>query len=74
MVFTRFVEPGRVILFTYGPYTGKLAIIVEIINVNRVLVDGPTSGVKRHETSLRRVKLTDVTVNVNKGAKTTEVK
>ena len=73
MVFTRFVEPGRVILFTFGPYTGKLAVIVEIITVNRVLVDGPTSGVKRHEVPLRRVRLTDVKIQVNRGAKTAEV-
>lgn len=74
MVFTRFVEPGRVVLVNYGPYINKLAVIVEIINTNRVLIDGPTTGVKRHELSLRRVKLTDVVITIKKGAKSGAVK
>jgi len=74
MVFTKFVEVGRVVLFNYGPFNGKLAIVVEIISTNRVLVDGPTTSVKRHETSLRRLKLTDVVINIENGAKTKEVR
>jgi len=38
MAFTRFVEVGRVVLITYGADTNKLAVIVEIISVNRVLI------------------------------------
>ena len=32
----RLVEVGRVILFTRGPYVGRLATIVEIIDHKRV--------------------------------------
>ncbi len=32
----RLVELGRVVLFVRGPYTGKLATIVEIIDHKRV--------------------------------------
>jgi large subunit ribosomal protein L14e len=32
----RLVEVGRVVLFTSGPYTGRLAAIVEIIDHKRV--------------------------------------
>ena len=32
----RFVEVGRVVLYTHGPYTGRLATIVEIIDHKRV--------------------------------------
>lgn len=32
----RLVEVGRVVLFTHGPYTGRLATIVEIIDHKRV--------------------------------------
>lgn len=32
----RYVEVGRVVLFTHGPYTGRLAAIVEIIDHKRV--------------------------------------
>lgn len=32
----RFVEVGRVILFTHGKYIGRLAVIVKIIDHKRV--------------------------------------
>jgi len=39
----KLVEVGRVLLIRKGPYTGKLAVIVEIIDHKRVLVDGPSA-------------------------------
>lgn len=74
MAFKRFVQVGRVVLVNYGPQTGKLAVVVEIISTNRVLVDGPTLGVRRQELSLRRVTLTDFVLEIQKGAKTSAVK
>ncbi|EMH73394.1 60S ribosomal protein L14, putative, partial [Entamoeba histolytica HM-1:IMSS-B] len=49
MVFSRFVEVGRVVLMKTGPFASKLAVIVEILDHNRVLVDGPQAitGVPR---------------------------
>lgn len=32
----RMVEVGRVVLFTHGRYTGRLAVVVEIIDHKRV--------------------------------------
>ncbi|KAJ3093210.1 hypothetical protein HK102_000011 [Quaeritorhiza haematococci] len=60
MVFQRFVEVGRVVLITYGPDYGKLAVIVDIIDHNRVLVDGPTTGVARQAISFKRATLTQL--------------
>ena len=40
MTFTKFVEIGRVARINFGPLEGKLAVIVDIISENRVLVDG----------------------------------
>ena len=64
MSFVRFVEIGRVCLITYGPDAGKLATIVNILDNNRVLVDGPMplTGVHRHAINLKRVQLTDIVV------------
>ncbi|KIJ89542.1 hypothetical protein K443DRAFT_117845, partial [Laccaria amethystina LaAM-08-1] len=46
--FKRFVEIGRVALFKSGPFPGKIAVIVEIIDHSRVsIIDGPTTGVPR---------------------------
>ncbi|KAJ8613645.1 hypothetical protein CTAYLR_003123 [Chrysophaeum taylorii] len=41
MGFTRFVEVGRVCLVNYGPDNGKLGTIIDIVDGNKCLVDGP---------------------------------
>lgn len=74
MAFTKFVEVGRVVVINFGPLNGKLAVIVEIISTNRVLIDGPTTGVKRQEISLRRVTLTEVVVKIERGVKTSPLR
>ncbi|RKP08759.1 60S ribosomal protein L14 [Thamnocephalis sphaerospora] len=56
--FARMVEVGRVVVLSYGSDTGKLAVIVDIVDHNRVLVDGPTTGVVRQAIGLKRVTLT----------------
>ncbi|KAI9222453.1 ribosomal protein L14-domain-containing protein [Blastocladiella britannica] len=54
------VQVGRVVLVTYGPDAGKLATVVDIVDHNRVLVDGPTTGVKRQVLSFKRLSLTKI--------------
>lgn len=36
--FTRFVEIGRVALINYGPHEGKLAVIIDVVDNNKVCV------------------------------------
>ena len=36
MSYNRFVEAGRVALVNYGPLEGKLVVIVDIIDNNKV--------------------------------------
>ena len=69
MVFKRFVEVGRVIIINYGPYTGKLAVIVDVLTTTKVLVQGVKGGVRRQELSLNRVTLTDEKINIVRNAK-----
>ena len=73
MVFRRFVEVGRVIIINYGPLTGKLAVIVDILTTTKVIVQGLKGGIKRQELSLRRVTLTDYKIDIKRGAKQEEV-
>ncbi|GAA6014977.1 hypothetical protein JCM11491_002380 [Sporobolomyces phaffii] len=56
--FKRYVEVGRVVLVNDGPSAGKLATIVEIIDHNRALIDGPSTGVPRQSFTFRRMVLT----------------
>ena len=64
MSFCRYVEIGRVCLITYGPDAGKLATIVDVMDNNRVLVDGPQplTGVHRHAVNVKRIQLTDIKI------------
>ncbi|KAI8997302.1 60S ribosomal protein L14e [Pilobolus umbonatus] len=65
--FKRQVEVGRVVLVNHGPSAGKLAVIVEIIDHNRALIDGPTTGVPRQAFAYRRMVLTPLVVNIPRG-------
>ncbi|EON66449.1 hypothetical protein W97_05547 [Coniosporium apollinis CBS 100218] len=62
----RLVETGRVVLFSTGPYKGRLAVIVEIIDHKRVLVDGPSDtpskAVPRHSAALSHVSLAPIVI------------
>ena len=73
MVFKRFVEVGRVIIVNYGPLTGKLAVIVDILTTTKVVIQGLKGGIRRQELSLRRVTLTDYKLDIKRGAKREEV-
>jgi len=66
----RYVEIGRVVLISYGPDAGKLATIVDVIDQNRVLVDGPEklTGIHRHEIGIKRITLTDMKVDAKLNA------
>lgn len=57
-------------LINYGEDNGKLAVVADIVDGNRVLLDGPKSGVAREVYSVKRISVTDLKVNVLKGART----
>ncbi|KAJ5612297.1 hypothetical protein N7510_005491 [Penicillium lagena] len=60
------VEVGRLVLIRRGPFAGKLAAIVEIVDHRRVLVDGPSGEEKkivpRHVLPLAHATLTPFTI------------
>ncbi|KAI8992945.1 60S ribosomal protein L14 [Trametes punicea] len=56
--FKRFVEVGRVVLIKSGPHEGRIAVIAEIIDHNRAIIDGPTTGVPRQAFPYRHIALT----------------
>ncbi|KAI5623060.1 60S ribosomal protein L14 [Silurus asotus] len=69
MVFKRFVEIGRVAYVSFGPHEGKLVAIVDVIDQNRALVDGPCSGVKRQAMPFKCMQLTDYVIKVPHSAR-----
>ncbi|CAE7815018.1 RPL14, partial [Symbiodinium sp. KB8] len=70
-MFTRFVQPGRLALITFGPCAGKMCTIVDIVDQKRVVVDGPESltGVRRHMMPVKRLSLTDFRMVLDRGVK-----
>ena len=65
----RQVECGRIGFIATGPFAGKLATIVEIVDHNRVLIDGPLSGVHRQAMNLKKIHLTKWTIRMPHGSK-----
>ncbi|XP_057531342.1 60S ribosomal protein L14-1-like [Amaranthus tricolor] len=64
MPFKRYVEIGRVALVNYGKEYGRLVIIVDVLDQNRVLVDGP--DMVRGQMNLKRLSLTDIKIDIEK--------
>eukprot|EP00751_Fragilariopsis_kerguelensis_P005144 CAMPEP_0170784668 /NCGR_PEP_ID=MMETSP0733-20121128/16356_1 /TAXON_ID=186038 /ORGANISM="Fragilariopsis kerguelensis, Strain L26-C5" /LENGTH=134 /DNA_ID=CAMNT_0011129791 /DNA_START=119 /DNA_END=523 /DNA_ORIENTATION=+ len=71
MVFKRYVEVGRIVLINYGPEKGKLATVIDIVDQNKCLIDGPEelTGVSRQVISFSRLALTDLTVKIQFNAR-----
>ena len=76
MVFERFVEVGRVVLINYGPEKGKLATIIDVVDSNKALIDGPEdlTGVSRQIISFKRLALTDYKVTIGASARAKTIK
>ncbi|CRK95742.1 CLUMA_CG009199, isoform A [Clunio marinus] len=74
MGFTRFVQTGRVARISRGRYKGKLVAIVDIIDQNRVLIDGPLTRVPRQQYPVSHLHLTKFVVKFPFTAPTRVVK
>ena len=76
MVFKRYVEVGRIVLINFGPEKEKLATIIDIVDQNKCLIDGPEeiTGVSRQVISYSRIALTDLTVKIQRNARQTTLK
>ncbi|CDS11198.1 hypothetical protein LRAMOSA03461 [Lichtheimia ramosa] len=60
--FKRQVEVGRVVLLNHGAESNKIAVIVDIVDHKRALIDGPTTGVARQALSFDHMILTNLVV------------
>ena len=68
------VSLGRVVYINFGEFSGKLATIVDIVDGNRVIVNGPTTGVEKQVINVKRIALTRFRIpNVTKGLKQTQL-
>jgi len=65
-LFKRFVEIGRIVVLRNGPDAGKIATIVDVLDQNRAMIDGPwkVTGVPRQVVNFKDVALTDIVVEI----------
>ncbi|KCV72495.1 hypothetical protein, variant [Fonticula alba] len=71
MVYTKFVEIGRIVLINYGVDAGKIAAIVNVVDQNRALIDGPS--IKRQVVNFKRITLTNIVAKVGINSSTPAV-
>merc|ERR1711924_449569 len=57
------------VLINYGPDANKLAVICDVVDQNRCVVYGPTSGVARQIIGYKRLSLTDIKIELGRGAR-----
>ncbi|CAF1538575.1 unnamed protein product [Rotaria magnacalcarata] len=74
MPYDRLVQVGRVAYVAFGPETGKLCCITNIIDQTRVLVDGPSSHVSRQALNIKSLHLTKYVLKLLPGARSKTVK
>ena len=72
MTYTKFVQIGRVAYVAYGPEEKKLVAVVDIVDQNRVLVDGP--NFRRQVLNLKTLYLTKYYIRIQHGARAASVK
>merc|ERR1740130_1767344 len=58
MPYSRFVQIGRLVYINQGPYKGKVAVIVDVVDQNRALVSCPQTGVNRHALNFKHMSIT----------------
>merc|ERR1712095_78857 len=74
MPFHRFIEVGRVAVLADGADKGKIAAIVDVIDQNRVLLDGPCTGVSRQAYRIKNLHLTPLVTKFPFSARTKVVR
>ena len=74
MPYSQFVEAGRLALICFGPLADKLAVIVDILDDKRVIIDILNSEEPRQMIPIKRLKLTDFVAHIERNASEADVK
>lgn len=65
-----YLEIGRIVFINFGPSNGKLAIIIEILDKNRCMIDGPSG---RQVINIKRIKPTKIKIKIGRSVHSREV-
>ena len=67
--FEKHVQIGRVVALKAVKDEGKIAVILDVVDSGRVLLQGPTSGVARQVFPIANLTLTTQVVNIRRRSK-----
>jgi len=73
-VYRKFVEAGRVTTVNFGADASQVAIIVDIVDKNRVLVVFPFNNYKRVTYPLKRLSISTQRLNILRGTRNSLLK
>ena len=59
----RYVEIGRMVFINFGPSHGKFGIIIDILDKNRCLIDGPSG---RQIINSKRLKISKIKIKIGR--------
>jgi len=65
-----FVEIGRIVFVKAGPSRGKIALIIDIVDKNRCMIDGPCG---RQIINLKRIQPTKLKLKIGRSMNSREV-
>mmetsp|Transcript_1001 Transcript_1001/g.2182 ORF Transcript_1001/g.2182 Transcript_1001/m.2182 type:complete len:131 (+) Transcript_1001:854-1246(+) len=65
-----FIEIGRIIFVNFGPSYGKIGLVVDILDKNRCMIDGPTG---RQIINIKRIKPTKLKIKIGRGLNSSDV-
>merc|ERR1712033_94928 len=71
---SKYFKVGRVVYCAYGKQAGKLAVITDVIDHNRVVIDGPFDGIIRQDYDIKRLRLTKFVIKMPYGCGTSHLK
>ena len=74
MGFSKFVEIGRVAQINRGVNENQLVVILDVLNLNRVLVEGVENDVTRQVVPISHLTLTEQKISVLRGLKSSLLK
>mmetsp|Transcript_21583 Transcript_21583/g.54463 ORF Transcript_21583/g.54463 Transcript_21583/m.54463 type:complete len:131 (-) Transcript_21583:1359-1751(-) len=58
-----YIEIGRIVFITFGPSYGKIGLIVDILDKNRCMIDGPPG---RQIINIKRIKPTKIKLKIGR--------
>ena len=62
------VQVGAVIRINHGPHLNRLAVVLDVVDAVRLLVDGPLTGVERTVLPLKQASITGLEISITRNA------